>query len=78
MTESERKPTMTLADALAKVSCTSDEAAVFLNAIGGQMAEVHGEFKKAVTAAADALAYPPPAETKPAEHSRSVTVSKND
>jgi hypothetical protein len=70
MTESS-KPSMTLADALSKVSCTPDEAAVFLQAIATQVAEVHADFKRSMLQAAADLAYAPVTSTAPAEHERS-------
>lgn len=87
MTESsERQPTTTLADALAKVSVTDTEAAVFLEAIARTVNESHTEFQTAVREAAYMLAYGPPAETKPAgeSHARStstrqtVSIGKDD
>jgi hypothetical protein len=66
MSESERKTTTNLADALASVQCTDSEAAVFLNVIANLMSEIHSEFRNDVLKAASELAYAPPATTKPA------------
>jgi hypothetical protein len=70
MTESNKPATMTLADALTRVSCTPDEAAVFLQAIASQVAEIHTDFRKSMLQAAADLAYAPVATGAPAEHER--------